>query len=35
MAGLELMLIDDDTRLSEFKKELRWNEMYYYLAQGL
>ncbi len=35
MAGLEFLLIDDDTELSEFKKELRWNEMYYYLAQGL
>jgi L-arabinose isomerase len=35
MAGLEFLLIDGDTRLSAFKKELRWNEMYYYLAKGL
>jgi L-arabinose isomerase len=35
MAGMEYLLIDDDTRLSHFKKELRWNEMYYYLAKGL
>ena len=35
MAGMECVLIDDDTRLSQFKKELRWNEMYYYLAKGL
>jgi L-arabinose isomerase len=35
MAGMEYVLIDEDTRLSEFKKELRWNEMYYYLARGL
>jgi L-arabinose isomerase len=35
MAGLEFLLIDGDTRLSAFKKELRWNEMYYYLARGL
>jgi len=35
MAGIEFVLIDDNTRLSEFKKELRWNEMYYYLAKGL
>jgi L-arabinose isomerase len=35
MAGMEYVLIDDDTRLSQFKKELRWNEMYYHLARGL
>jgi len=35
MAGLEFLLIDGDTRLSDFKKELRWNEMYYHLAGGL
>jgi L-arabinose isomerase len=29
MAGIELLLIDGNTRLAEFKKELRWNEMYY------
>jgi L-arabinose isomerase len=35
MAGLEFLLIDKNTTLSEFKKELRWNEIYYHLAQGL
>ena len=35
IADLEYLLIDDNTRLSEFKKELRWNEMYYHLTQGL
>jgi L-arabinose isomerase len=35
MAGIELLLINGNTTLSEFKKELRWNEMYYHLAQGL
>ena len=35
MAGLEFLLIDGRTRLSAFKKELRWNEMYYHLARGL
>ena len=35
MAGLEVVLIDKDTKLAEFKKELRWNEMYYLLAKGL
>jgi L-arabinose isomerase len=29
MAGIELLLIDKHTRLPEFKKELRWNDMYY------
>lgn len=35
MAGLEFLLIDSKTDLSEFKKELRWNEIYYHLARGL
>jgi L-arabinose isomerase len=35
MAGLEFLLINDDTKLSEFKKELKWNEIYYHLAKGL
>jgi L-arabinose isomerase len=35
MAGLEFLLIGEDTQLSTFKKELRWNEVYYYLARGL
>jgi L-arabinose isomerase len=35
MADIEYVLIDDDTTISEFKKELRWNEMYYHLAKGL
>ena len=32
MAGIEFLLIDDETKLSEFKKELRWNEVYHYLV---
>ncbi len=35
MAGLEFLLIGNDTQLSEFKKEIRWNDMYYHLAKGL
>jgi L-arabinose isomerase len=35
MAGMEFLLIDDNTNLSTFKKELKWNEIYYYLAKGL
>ena len=35
MANMEFLLIDNDTRLSQFKKELRWNDLYYHLARGL
>jgi L-arabinose isomerase len=35
MADIEFLLIDDETKLSAFRKELRWNEIYYHLAQGL
>ena len=35
MAGIEFLLIDENTRLEEFKKELRWNDLYYHLAKGL
>jgi L-arabinose isomerase len=33
MAGIEFLLIDENTKIREFKKELRWNEIYYHLAQ--
>jgi L-arabinose isomerase len=29
MAGMEFLLIDKDTDLRQFKKELRWNEVYH------
>jgi L-arabinose isomerase len=32
MAGVELLVIGERTTVSEFKKELRWNEAYYRLA---
>ena len=35
MAGIEFLVIDNDTRLPEFAKELRWNDLYYHLAGGL
>ena len=35
MADIEFVLIDADTELGVFKKELKWNEMYYLLAKGL
>jgi L-arabinose isomerase len=34
MAGIEVLHIDADTKLSEFKKEIRWNEVYYHLEKG-
>jgi L-arabinose isomerase len=35
MAGIEFLLINNATTLSAFKKELRWNDLYYQLARGL
>jgi len=34
MAGIEVLIIDAETRLREFRKELRSNEVYYGLARG-
>ncbi len=35
IAGVELVVIGSDTRLRDFKDELRQNDLYYALAQGL
>jgi len=35
MADVEFVLIDEETRLHELQKELRWNEAYYLLAKGM
>jgi L-arabinose isomerase len=35
MVGVELLVIDGDTNLREFAKEIRWNQAYYRLAAGL
>jgi L-arabinose isomerase len=35
IAGIELAVIDGDTKLSQFKQDLRTNEVYYHLAQGI
>src|SRR5665647_226847 len=35
MAGIEFLLIDDSTKISDFKKELRWNDLYYHLSKGI
>jgi L-arabinose isomerase len=33
MAGIEYVLIDESTQIHQFKKELRWNELYFHLAK--
>src|SRR5580704_15456869 len=35
MTGLEYLVIDRETTLKNFQKELRWNDAYYHLADGL
>ncbi len=34
MAGLELVIIDGDTKVRQFRKELEWNEVAYGLKEG-
>ena len=34
IAGIELVVIDDDTKLRPFKQELEWNEVSYGLKRG-
>ena len=34
MAGMECLLIDANTTVAGFVKELRWNDMYYHMANG-
>lgn len=34
MAGIEFLHIGEDTNLYDFKNEIRWNDMYYVLANG-
>ena len=34
MAGIEIVVIDKDTSIREFKNELKWNEVYYHLFQN-
>ena len=34
MADVEFLLIDADTSLRDFKKELRWNEAYHHMASA-
>jgi L-arabinose isomerase len=35
IANMEFLLINDNTKIPDFKKEIRWNEMYYLLSAGL
>ncbi|HJR80245.1 MAG TPA: L-arabinose isomerase, partial [Anaerolineales bacterium] len=35
MAGIEFLLINEHTHLEDFKKELRWNDLYYHMKNGL
>lgn len=35
MADIEILLINEDTKLAEFKKEIRWNDLFYHLAKGI
>ncbi len=35
IAGIEYLVIDENTQLEEFKKELRWNDLYYHLDKAL
>ena len=34
MAGIEFLLIDENTNVETFKEKLRWNELYYLLSKG-
>jgi L-arabinose isomerase len=35
MPQMEFLLIDQGTTAPNFRKELRWNDLYYRLAKGL
>jgi len=35
MLKLEFIVIDEKTTIPEFRKELKWNDLYYHLAKGL
>ncbi len=35
IAGIEIVVIDADTKLESLRNELRWNEVYYHLAPGI
>ncbi len=35
IAGIEAVVIDNETTIPKFKKELQWNDLYYHLAKGI
>jgi len=35
MAGMEFLLIDENTNVQDFRNKLRWNDLYYHLNKGL
>jgi len=35
MADMEILMIDKGTNIRDFKKEIRWNDLYYHLSEGL
>lgn len=35
MAGVEFLLIGDNTNIRDFRNEIRWNEVYYHFAKGI
>jgi len=35
MMGIEYVLIDKKFNLADFRKELRWNELYYHISEGI
>jgi L-arabinose isomerase len=35
IAGIEFLLIDEATRVDEFKDKLRWNDLYYHMKSGI
>jgi L-arabinose isomerase len=35
MAGIEFMVIDENTSVDGFKDKLRWNDLYYHLSKSL
>jgi L-arabinose isomerase len=35
MTGIECVIIDENTNIDNFKKELRWNDLFYHLNKGL
>ena len=35
MLGIEFVLIGEQCNLDSFRKELKWNELYYHIAKGI